>query len=114
MRRGDVFQVDFGSVDGHTVALRRPALILSDRPTAGRSQTVVVLPITTGLGQASLFAHSHVVQPSKVNGLTEPSLVLIEMIQVVDLTDVLNKRGQLEDAPFREVIRKLNEFLIRP
>jgi mRNA-degrading endonuclease toxin of MazEF toxin-antitoxin module len=113
MRRGDIYQVDFGSIAGHTAALQHPALLLSNRPAVGKSGTVVVLPITGTLGLAQLFTYFHILQPSRENGLVKPSLVEIELIQAVDVTDVLTKRGQLEEVAFREVIKKVREFLIR-
>ena len=77
MKRGDIFLVNLPQVTdgaGHEQVGTRPALIMHDDATSGTLSVVIIVPFTSNL-KAKRFPHTIVVQPSKENGLSMPSVL---------------------------------------
>ena len=80
--RGEVWLTEFNPTMGREQSGRRPALIISaDTFNAGRSELVVVLPITSTVRPLSLHVR---VEPPE-GGLRNSSVVLCEQIRSVSV-----------------------------
>ena len=113
MRRGDVLSVDLGSPaqgGGREQAGRRPAIaVLSDASPATNPMAIVV-PLTSKLA-AMRFPYTIQVQPTPVNGLTSPSVLLVFQLRAVDLGRVNQVIGHLEDDYLKLIDDTLRQML---
>ncbi|RLG20355.1 type II toxin-antitoxin system PemK/MazF family toxin [Candidatus Micrarchaeota archaeon] len=89
LSRGDVWYAEFPSSSRHEQAGRRPAIILADIP---KVEMAVVVPLTKNLERAEL-PFTHVIAPSKENGLPEESVALIFQLRALDKTRFRDKLG---------------------
>ena len=78
MRKGSVWIVDFSSGRGHEQAGERPALFLGLA-----NGLITAIPLTSNLERAKL-SHTCVLEPTKENGLSEPSVALVFQIIALD------------------------------
>jgi len=79
MTRGDIVHVNLPqSVDGagHEQVGTRPALIVHDDATSETLSVIMIVPFTSNL-KAQRFPHAILVQPTKENGLTVLSVLLV-------------------------------------
>ena len=104
MRRGDIVTVALQGGQGKP----RPALVVQ-ADVFHDLVAVTVLPITSTLVDAPLLRLN--VQPSRANGLTQPSQIMIDKTQTPPRTKVGRVIGHLEDATMIEVSRALAVFL---
>lgn len=96
MRRGEIWYVDLGIPSGgvgHEQAGDRPALlVLNDAPV---SPLIMAIPIT-GQTSAKKFPHTILINPSKQNGLSNPSVILVFQLRALDKKRLRRKLGVLE------------------
>jgi len=90
--RGEVWMTDFGPVESHEQALRRPAVILQIDALANLS-TVVVIPLTTAMRRAT--EAGTVVLAQGEAGLPHDSVALCYQIRALDRRKLLDKIGDL-------------------
>jgi mRNA interferase MazF len=79
MKRGDIVLVNLPQAAdgaGHEQVGTRPALIVHDDATSDTLSVVMIVPFTSNLN-AQRFPHTILVQPSKANGLSMPSVLLV-------------------------------------
>ena len=76
------------------------------RPTS----TVVVVPLTTNLKRAQ-FPYTVLVQPSRTNGLSEVSVLLVSQVRALDNARLGRKLGQLEPNFLADVESELRTLL---
>lgn len=111
MKRNDVVMVELppplGGV-GREQSGRRPALVVSDDSPG--LPTIVVVPLTSQLA-ALRFPHTLQVEPSPVNGLSVPSVVLLFQVQVVDKRRVLRVVGELDQDHVAQIDARLRNML---
>jgi mRNA interferase MazF len=98
MARGDVLSIEFPyspSGAGHEQGGRRPAIAVQTDVTSANLPTLMVVPLTGKLG-ALRFPHTIKVEPSKVNGLAQPSVLLVFQLRAIDQGRILRTIGHLE------------------
>ena len=113
MTRGDIVLVNLPqTADGasHEQAGTRPALVVHDDATSGTLSVIMIVPFTSNL-KAQRFPHTILVQPSKQNGLTAPSVLLVFQLRAIDKQRVSKKIGSLEDELMGKVNQGIKDLL---
>ena len=88
---------------GHEQVGTRPALVVHSDETSATLSVVMIVPFTSNL-KAERFLHTILVEPTKENGLTVPSVLLIFKLRAIDKKRVTKKTGHIED----DVMSKVN------
>ena len=91
MRRGEVWTAAAGS--GYVGKPRPVAIIQDDRFDATASVTICAF--TTDPAEAPLFRL--LVEPDQVNGLREPSSIMVDKITTVPRSELGDRLGRLSD-----------------
>jgi len=102
IRRGEVWQVDFGVPRGPAPARQRPAVVLQvDDFNASRIATVVVVAITsnTQLG----LAPGNVGLAQGTAGLPKASVVNVSQVGTIDKAALVQRHGVMPAAQMAQV-----------
>ena len=113
MRRGDIVLVNLPQTAdgaGHEQIGTRPALIVHDDVTSNTLSVVMIVPFTSNL-KAQRFPHTVLVQPTKENGLTVTSVLLVFQLRAIDKQMVTRKIGHLEDDLMGKVDKEMKDLL---
>jgi mRNA interferase MazF len=113
MKRGDIVLVNLPQTAdgaGHEQVGTRPALIVHDDATSDTLSVVMIVPFTSNLN-AQRFPHTILVQPSKANGLSMPSVLLVFQLRAIDKQRVTKKIGHLEDELMGKVNHEIKDLL---
>lgn len=105
MKRGEIWTVAGG---GDYAGKPRPALILQDDSFAA-TQSVTICLFTTDPTDAPLMRIP--VTPSPVNGLREPSRLMIDKLTTVPRSRLGDRLGVVDDAVLAQVSRAIVVFL---
>jgi mRNA-degrading endonuclease toxin of MazEF toxin-antitoxin module len=100
MARGDVFLVDLSPTSGREQSGRRPAIAVQT-DVAG-DPLVVVTPVTSTLGVLR-FPFTLRVEPSRENGLTQPSVIMVFQMRALDKDCIVRKLGRLSPTDMARV-----------
>lgn len=101
-RRGCVYRVSFGPLDaaaGHAIRKTRPAVVVSNDHLNEKSETVLVMPITSG---GHSYYHWISVLPPE-GGLAVPSRIVTEQIQAIDKRRIQRRMGAIRSATMEQV-----------
>jgi mRNA interferase MazF len=101
--RGEVWDVDFAEFGEH------PAVIVSANPPNRRLGHVVAVPVTGTLGPAA--THVPLIPESGLTRYAE-SYADITMLQPVDRTCLLARRGMVALSELRRVEEQLRTYLV--
>lgn len=104
MKRGDFVTVDMPDVFGKP----RPAMILQSDLFAEHATVTIVL-VTSMMVEAPLFRVT--VEPSALNGLRQPSQVMVDKIITVGKEKVGKPFGKIDKDTLLEIERCLAVFL---
>ncbi len=111
MKRGEIYQLDFGIPQGSVQGGKRPglviqwdALIMQNDVGNSTSPTTIVAAITSRRKKSYPF---HVEISASESGLPEDSTVLLEQIQTVPQSRLIRKRGELDEHKMEEVNKAL-------
>ncbi len=107
MKRDDIVLVNLPQTAdgaGHEQVGTRPALVVHDDSTSDTLSVVMIVPFTSNL-KAQRYAHTILVQPTKENGLTVQSVLLVFQLRAIDRHRVTKTIGHLEN----ELIEKVNQ-----
>jgi len=113
MARGDILRVDLPTSPGnlmHEQVGSRPAIIVQTDPTDENLPTTVIIPLTSNLS-ALHYPHTIRIEPSKLNGLTLPSVLLVFQLRAIDKRRLGNKIGQLEQNYMQQVETEIRHLL---
>jgi len=105
--RGDIVLVNLPQTAdgaGHEQVGMRPALIVHDDTTSDTLSVIMIVPFTSNL-KAQRFPHTILVEPTKENGLTVQSVLLVFQLRAIDKQRVTRKIGHLET----DLIEKVNQ-----
>jgi mRNA interferase MazF len=98
--RGDIFIVNLPNSEGREQSGRRPAVALQT-DVAG-TPLLMVAPITSNL-KALRFAYSVRIEPTKENGLSVPSVVMIFQMRAIDKTRIIHRIGQVSAEDMKRI-----------
>lgn len=113
MKRGDIVLVNLPQTAdgaGHEQVGTRPALIVHDDATSETLSVVMIVPFTSNL-KAQRFPHTVIVQPSKQNGLTVQSVLLVFQLRAIDKQRVTRVVGHLENDLIEKVNQEMRDLL---
>ncbi len=113
MKRGDIVLVNLPQTAdgaGHEQVGSRPALIVHDDSTSKTLSVIMIVPLTSNL-KAERFPHTILVRPSKQNGLTLQSVLLVFQLRAIDKQRVSRVIGHLENDLIEKVNREMKDLL---
>ncbi|MBI2331210.1 MAG: type II toxin-antitoxin system PemK/MazF family toxin [Chloroflexi bacterium] len=113
MHRGDIVLVDLPQVagaSGHEQIGMRPALVVHNDTTSSNLSVVMIVPVTSNL-TAKNFPHTLLIQPSKQNGLSMPSVLLVFQLRAIDKQRIKKKLGEIEPPILDKVDIELKSLL---
>lgn len=113
MNRGDIVLVNLPqSADGagHEQVGTRPALVVQNDAGEESLSVIMIVPFTSNL-KTERFLHTILIKPSKENGLSVPSVLLVFQLRAIDKKRVTKKIGQLEDELMDKVNREMKKLL---
>lgn len=113
MARGDVLRIELPSPPsgvGHEQAGRRPAIAVQTDVTSASLPTLMIVPLTGQLS-ALRFPHTIQVEPSRVNGLTQPSVLLVFQLRAIDQRRILETIGRLEQHYLNQLDAEIRRML---
>ncbi len=98
--RGEVWLADLSPTQGHEQAGMRPCLIVSvDQLNFGKSELVVVVPMTTKLKPIPF--HVNVLPPE--GGTNSESQIMCEMVRSISTNRLRSRMGELDDSTLMRV-----------
>lgn len=100
MARGDVLLVTLPSTDGREQSGKRPAVAVQT-DVAGEPM-LIVAPVTSNLN-ALRFAFSIQIEPSKENGLTQTSVVMVFQMRAIDKKRIIKTIGKLSAEDMQKI-----------
>lgn len=103
--RGDLFYYDFGSREGSIQSGIRPVLVVQADEFNTNAPTIIVASVTTVLKKR--YLPSHIILGQEF-GLKKPSMVLLEQIQTVNKSDLLDYIGTVDDE---RLMRRIDNTL---
>ena len=113
MNRGDIVLVNLPQVAdgaGHEQVGTRPALVVHDDSTSNTLSVIMIVPFTSNL-KSQRFPHTILIHPSKENGLTVPSVLLVFQLRAIDKHRMTRKIGCLEADSMDRVDQEMRDLL---
>lgn len=107
VRRGDVYEIDFGVPRGSEQGGSRPALIVSTDDLNAVSSTVIVAAITKTLPSATHERPQQVAVSTRETGLVHDGMVKLDQILTVSRERLNGRRGRLSPELMRKVDRAI-------
>jgi len=104
----DILLVNFSPTKGSEQSGMRPCIVLETNGFHGLGTITIVCPITSNLKK--LYPFEAKIEPSKANGLTAPSKLLLRQLRMIDRSRVKKYLGKLEKkyhGPIRESLSVL-------
>ena len=101
-RRGEIYLVEFDPARGHEIRKTRPALVIQNDIGNRESQVTIVAAITSKLSQVP-FPVDVRVPPTKANGLSVESAILLGQIRSVTRERLVKRLGTLDPGAMRKV-----------
>ena len=100
-RRGDIFVADLGEGIGSEQQGIRPVIVIQNDMGNLHCPTVIVAPMTSqGFKKHDLPTHCFLDQ---IEGLSEPSMAILEQIRTIDKKRLAEKLGHLTDTQMEEI-----------
>lgn len=110
VKRGDVFNVDFGTGIGSEQNGIRPVIIAQNNIGNKFSPTVIVISITSQQTKAKLPTHVEI--KGGQFGLTKDSIVLGEQIRTIDKKRLLGKLGEVDEITNKRIKEALEISMV--
>lgn len=117
LERGDIISVDFGVNIGREKSGIRPAVVLSDVNSNGRSENIIVAPTTSYVnrmrgGRVDLFPSQFILSKKYYKQLDKTSIVQLEDIRSVSKKRITNFLGRLSDQSLEDMDKCLKDTLM--
>lgn len=91
--RGAIYYCNLGENPGSVQDGYRPVLVISSNDICRTSPVVTIAPITSVLKRTDL--PGHVLLPTDCEALTKPSMLLLEQLKTIPVSDLGEYRGML-------------------
>lgn len=102
LKQFDILLANFSPTKGSEQRGTRPCIVLESNGFRDRGSITVVCPLTTNLKK--LYSFETRIEPSKANGLSKPSKLMLRQLRVIDQNRVRKRLGSLE-FKYRDSIR---------
>jgi len=106
MNKGEVWLVEFPSVDVHEQIGTRPVIILADTKTS----ICTVIPLTSNLNSLR-FPYTTEIKKSELNKLDSDSIALIFHVRAIDKRRLIKKIGFLEKDYINQIDNIIRDYL---
>ncbi|CAN5560416.1 MAG: type II toxin-antitoxin system PemK/MazF family toxin [Pyrinomonadaceae bacterium] len=100
MARGDVLLINLPVTDGREQTGKRPAVAI--QTDVSGQPMLMIAPVTSNLN-ASRFDFSVQIEPTKENGLTQKSVIMVFQMRAIDKKRILKVIGKLSDVDIEKV-----------
>ena len=109
MKKGEIWWINFSPTKGSEQSGRRPAVVVSGNLLNTYAPVIYVCPITTKIKN---YKGDVVLSPNSVNGLNEPSEVLIMHIRSISKNRFESKIGDLKPEELQELRTGIQDLLL--
>jgi mRNA interferase MazF len=113
VKRGDIVLVKLpqpADEPGHEQVGTRPALVVQNDASGKSFSVVMIVPFTSNLN-AQRFQHTILIEPSKENGLSVTSVLLVFQLRAIDKQRITKKIGRLENELMEKVNQEMKKLL---
>ena len=94
LKHFDILLVNFSPTKGSEQRGTRPCIVLESNGFKDRGSITLVCPLTSNLKK--LYSFETKIEPSKVNGLSESSKLILRQLRVIDRNRIYKHLGSLE------------------
>ncbi len=108
MKQGEIWYTDLNPTKGSEQAGLRPVVIVSGNLLNQHLSMLIVMPLTTRIKK---YKGNPILLPSKKNGLTAESEILVFHIRSVSKERFVRKVGSIESDELARLIKTLNDIL---
>lgn len=105
VKRGEIYMCDLGDDKDSIQGGYRPVLVVQTNKLNEESSIALVAPLSSVLKRMNLYSH---IILNKGCGLDKPSVVLLEQIRAVNISELSQRVGEIK---FKEYWRLLNTVL---
>lgn len=95
MKQGEIWNVYFDPIKGSEQSGNRPAVVISGNTMNGKSNLVIVCPLTTSL---HYFKEHPIIEPNAENGLKKTSEVLVFQVRTLSKERFKKKLGNVPNS----------------
>lgn len=107
LRRGDIVYVDLNKTVLETnQGGIRPCVVIANNLCNKYSKSIQVIPFTSKLNKKKMPTHV-LVKKNLLNGLEKDSIILVEAIDLISTSQIINIIGKLSDKEILQVEAKL-------
>jgi len=103
LKQFDILLVNFSPTKGSEQQGVRPCVVLETNGFRERGSITLVCPLTSNLKK--LYSFETKIDPSKANGLSEASKLMLRQIRVIDQARIHKRLGALE-SKYHDSIRE--------
>ncbi|MCX6778410.1 MAG: type II toxin-antitoxin system PemK/MazF family toxin [Candidatus Micrarchaeota archaeon] len=103
----EVWRVDLSGTRGHEQEKERPALVWRD---LDHVKMAIIIPFTRTVERENL-RYTHLVTPTRKNGLTDESIALVFQIRAIGKERLVKKIGELEEDEITSIGAILKDLL---
>ena len=108
MNQGEIWQANLNPYKGSEQGGFRPVVILSGNLLNRHLPVVITAPLTTKIKK---YKGNPVLKPSKINGLSNESELLVFHIRSVSKDRLVKKIGNIDTEELEFAIKTLNDLL---
>ena len=108
MNQGEIWQADLNPVKGSEQAGFRPVVIISGNLLNRHLPVVIAVPLTTKIKN---YKGNPVLAPSKTNGLSNDSEMMVFHIRSISKKRLVKKIGDINPVELELAVRTLNDLL---
>ncbi|HOB85286.1 MAG TPA: type II toxin-antitoxin system PemK/MazF family toxin [Bacteroidales bacterium] len=108
MNQGEIWQANLNPYKGSEQGGFRPVVILSGNLLNRHLPVVITAPLTTRIKK---YKGNPVLKPSRTNGLSKESELLVFQIRSVSKDRLVEKLGNIDPEELELAIRTLNDLL---
>ena len=108
MNQGEIWQANLNPYKGSEQGGFRPVVILSGNLLNRHLPVVIAAPLTTKIKK---YKGNPVLKPSKINGLSNESELLVFHIRSVSKDRLVKKIGNIDTEELELAIKTLNDLL---
>jgi mRNA interferase MazF len=108
VKQGEIWYANLNPTKGSEQAGHRPVVVVSGNVVNTYLNVVIAMPLTT---KVKNYKGNIVLQPNKINGLTQPSEVLIFHIRSLSQDRLEKKVGSITASELETLKSGLNDIL---
>ena len=108
MKQGEIWNADLNPVRGSEQAGFRPVVIISGNLLNEFLNVIIVVPLTS---QVKNYKGNPVLSPTRTNGLTKESEMLMFHVRSVSKSRLVEKVGSINAVQLEQAVKTLNDII---